>query len=226
MRRSCVSGIFLVTLAPAALLAAFATPAAAAELELTPTLAYRSDDYGCNGPDVIILESLIFPPPPCSFVRAESEDGLAVGAVIGIGIGHGWQVEVLASRQETELDVRFDPALEPLWSDLGLVFEPADADFTVTHLQVGLARTWGAGTVRPFAGVAAGVSRVDADDPQFLVEFEEDAPSASLGAGAKVFLDERIGLRLEGRGYWIDLPSEVGGDFTQTEGSLGLVLRF
>ena len=104
---------------------------------------------------------------------------------------------MLASRQETELDLRFDPSLEPLWSDLGLVFEPADSDFTVTHLQVGLARTWGTGTVRPFAGVAAGVSRVDSDDPQFLVEFEEDAPSASLGAGAKVFLDERVGLRLD-----------------------------
>ena len=49
---------------------------------------------------------------------------------------------------------------------------------------------------------------------------------AFAAAGAKVFLDDRVGLRLEGRAYWIDLPSEVGGDFTQTEGSLGLVLRF
>jgi len=222
MRLSRFSTVFVLILLGAA------APAPAAELEVTPTVAYRSDDYSCTGSGVFILspEPAIFPPPTCAFVRAESDDGPAVGAVIGIGAGHGLQIEVLASRQETELELRFLPAVEEVLAEFEIFFPLAKPDFTVTHLQVGVARTWGAGTLRPFVGVAAGVSRVEADDALLIVDFQEDAPSASLGAGGKVFFDDRIGLRLEGRGYWVDLPSEAGGDFTQIEAALGLVLRF
>ncbi len=209
--------LLLQVLVAALAAAGLAPPAAAAEVELTPTVAYRSDDWECTGASAVIA---VFPPPSCAMVHAESEDGPAYGAVLGVGLGRSWELEVLASRQETEIKLEQQCCFESL-----ILF--TDPDFTITHLQVGLAHTWGAGTVRPFAGFALGASRVEADDPrQRIVDFEEDAASGSLGAGVKVYLWPRVGLRLEGRGYWIDLPAEVGGDFTQSEAAAGLAIRF
>lgn len=205
----------------AALAAVQAPSATAAEVELTPTLAYRSGGFSCNGAPVGILETtdLIFPPPPCGQLGAETEDDVAIGAILGIGIGNGLQVEVLINRQEAEQRRRLD----------GFPFDfPSlpGADVTVSHLQAGLSKTWGHGTVRPFLAAAAGVSRVDADDPVRFTDFREDAFSTSLGGGVKTFFDDRFGLRFEARGYWVDLPSEVGGTYTQEELSVGAILRW
>jgi hypothetical protein len=199
--------------------AAFPAPAAA-EVELTPTVAYRAGGYDCTG--TVLFDGFDLPgfrSAFCEYIRAESQDGPAFGAVLGVGLADDLLLEVLASRQETELEIDFLPPVE-------IFFPLSDLDFTVTHLQVGVARSWGEGAVRPFAGVAAGASRVQSDGNVRMNGFEDDAFSASLGAGLKVFLDERFGVRLEGRGYWVDLPSEAGGDFTQTEAAAGLILKF
>lgn len=227
-RKNPLRALPLIPLLVLAAAAALAVPAAAVEVEVTPTVAYRSDDYGCRSGDVVIaFDPQIFPPPTCSFFSAESNDGPAFGAVLGFGNGRDWQLELLASRQETELDLAFAPNVQVLAGDVENFVPPSQPDFTVSHLQLGVARTWGGGVVRPFASVAVGASRVEADDPeQRLLEFEDDAFSASFGTGVKVFFSERVGLRLEGRGYWVDLESEAGGDFTQTEAATGLILRF
>ena len=51
-------------------------------------------------------------------------------------------------------------------------------------------------------------------------------PEASAGGGVKVRFTDHLGLRLEGRVYWVDLPQEVGGDFVETDLGAGLILRF
>jgi len=210
-----------------ALVALAAAPLAAAELELTPTVAYRSGDYGCTGTEAMILiEPQIVPLSTCGLVRAKSDDATAFGVILGLGLGAdgGLGLELLLNRQETELDLELLPGFETLGQPA--LFAPLSTpDFTVTHLQAGIVYTWGESRVQPFAGLAAGVSRVEADDPQGNVDFAEDSPSASLGAGLKIRLGGRLGLRLEGRTYWIDLPRDAGGDFTQTEGALGLIIR-
>lgn len=215
------NGSFLV--ATFALVAAsLSPPAGAGEIELTPTLAYRSGGFSCDGADAFIqIDPLpVFPISACSFIGAEAEDDVAFGAILGIGIGNGLQVEVLANRQETELRRRLG----------GIEFfqfvAVPDADLTVTHLQAGLSKTWGSGTVRPFVGAAAGVSRVEADDPALFTDFREDALSASAGVGVKTYLSDRFGLRFEARGYWVDMPRELGGDFTQQDLSVGAILRW
>jgi len=219
-----------VLLVPFVLLAALAAaPAAAAGWELTPTVAYRSTGYECTGDEEVQTFSISnFPSDTCSFVHGEADDGAAFGAILGVDVGRNLQVEVLANRQETvDVPLDFILPIETLLGDLELFVPLSTPELTVTHLQVGLARTWGDGVVRPFAGVAVGASRVDADDPeQHIIDFEEDAFSASLGAGLKLFFSERLGLRLEARGYWVDLSSDLGGDFTQTEAGVGVILRF
>lgn len=206
---------FLPFLLIAALGAATA-PAAGAGFELTPTVSYRSSDYECTGSTVLNVVA-----PPCGIgVRSEAEDGEAFGVVAGFEVAPGWAIEVLANREETELDVRALPGFL-------FLFPPTNADFTVTHLQVGVARTWGEGTLQPFAGIAAGVTQAEAEHPdQHHVEFDEDAPSASAGGGVKIGFNDRLGLRLEGRVYWVDLPEEVGGDFVETDLGAGLIVRF
>jgi hypothetical protein len=214
-------------LAAIGMLAAFAAaPAVAADWELTPTVAHRSTGYECTGGEGVIATTSVFPPPTCAFVHAEAEDSAAFGVVLGVGVGRHLQVELLASRQETEIDQRLLPGVQTLAEDFGLFAPLSTPDFAVTHLQAGVARSWGEGTARPFVGVAVGGSRVDSDDPQRGIDFEEDAFSASVGAGFKMYFSERLGLRLEARGYWVDLDSDLGGDFTQSEAGAGLILRF
>lgn len=197
-------------------LAAAASPAAGAGFEITPTFSYRSSDYGCTGASDFPVRA-----PACGVgVESDAENGEAFGVLAGFAISRGWAIEVLAGREETELDVEPLPGFE-------FLVPPEDADFTITHLQAGVARTWGDGAVQPFAGVAAGVSRVEAESPeQHHIEFDEDALSASAGAGVKIGLTDWLGLRLEGRAYWVDLPEEVGGSFTETELAGGLIFRF
>ena len=197
------------------LLVVLAAGSASADVELTPTLGYRFDDYRCSGD----IAGPSVPPSACNHVTARSDDGPVFGLVLAFDVRRPLQLELLASRQESELHLTSRvPTAVP--------FAPLDdPDYTVTHLQLGLSRTWGEGTVRPFAGVAVGGSRVEADSPQRIVDFEDDVPSASLGAGVKLLLGERLGLRLEGRGYWLDLPSELGGGFAQGDATVGLILR-
>jgi hypothetical protein len=213
----------LRTLPLAVLLVVLAARSASADVELTPTVGYRFDDYRCSGDQAVIAGQSIFPPRACNRVTARSDDGPVFGLVLAFDVRRHLQLELLASRQESELLLTsgVPTAVTPSGS-----FAPLDEpDFTVTHLQIGLSRIWGEGTVRPFAGVAVGASRVEADSPQRVVDFEDDVPSASLGAGVKLLFGKRLGLRLEGRGYWLDLPSELGGGFAQGDATIGLILR-
>ena len=58
--------------------------------------------------------------------------------------------------------------------------------------------------------------------------------SASLAGGARLRLSQRLGLRLEGRAYRVDLPDELGPhmrrrgseSLDQTELTAGLAVRF
>jgi len=182
------------------LLALAALPAAA-EVEITPTFAYRSDDFSELDPRINCIQA------PCEF-PVETDDAVAYGVVVGFGFADGWAVEILANRWSTDV-----------------AGNTGEFDFEVTHLQAGLAYTWGDGTVRPFVGAAAGQSRVDNQAP-FGRDPEEDAFSWSAGGGVKIGLTDLLALRLEARGYWVDLDDVHGGSLMQQELSAGLTFRF
>jgi len=185
-------------------LAVVAALPAAAEVEVTPTIAYRSDDFSEQDPRINCVQA------PCDF-PVETDDAAAYGVVVGFGFADGWAVELLANRWSTDLDRSSS-------------FE-APVDFEVTHLQAGLAYTWGQGNVRPFVAAAAGQSRVDNQAP-FGRDPKEDAFSWSAGGGVKIGLTDLLALRLEARGYWVDLDDSHGGSFKQQEVSAGLAFRF
>lgn len=216
MSRTLSSKTLLLPLLLTPLGAAIAAPAAAAGVEVTPTVSYRSDGYDLS-PQPLVCVAIF---RDCQLV-AEADDGPAFGVVVGFDLRPGWQLEVLASRRDSDLQVLSTAV--PINDPPTPIERRSESDLTVTHLQAGLARTWGEGTVRPFGGVAAGVSRLETDAAGPI---SEDAFSASAGAGVKVDLSNRLGLRLEGRGWWVDLPEHAGGDFTQLDATAGLILRF
>jgi hypothetical protein len=106
-------------------------------------------------------------------------------------------------------------------------------DFDVTHLHVGLRKMWRFGRVEPFGAFGAGLTLLESD-PLFNGPIDLTRGSASLAAGARLRLSERLGLRLEGRAYLVDLPEEIGPfmqrlsseGFSQSELTAGLGFRF
>ncbi|MGH9382460.1 MAG: outer membrane protein [Thermoanaerobaculia bacterium] len=214
-----------------ALSAALMPPAAAAaDVELTPTVSYRAEGYSLRQDLVCIT---IY--EECR-LRADGEDGPAFGLILGVGLAPDWQLELLANRQESEPEARVD-LIAPPGTRIPDLRVTEDLDFKATHVQIGVSRTWGDGGVRPFVGGAVGASRVEITGPKppgptfappfFQIEDRsEDTLSGSLGAGVKLYLSPRIGVRLEARGYWVDLGEDAGGDFTQAEAAAGLILRF
>ncbi|WP_163322617.1 porin family protein [Draconibacterium mangrovi] len=91
-------------------------------------------------------------------------------------------------------------------------------DMAVEHYQVGMLREFSAGTVIPFAKVSFGTSRYvqtsGGDERTWLF-------SGGIGAGAKVFLSDRVGLRLftnlmlplefDGAGFWCGIGTGGSG---------------
>jgi opacity protein-like surface antigen len=195
-------------------------PAAGAGVELTPFVGYSSN------PDYAFSQGLaclaIF--TDCT-VRGETDDGSAYGLILGVALRPGWQLELLANRQEFDLQARGRfVSVSPGFPD---VFFTDVLDYDVTHLQLGASRSFGEGTVRPFLGAAVGGSRVEiARDDRLITGSSKDALSASVGGGVKVDVSPRLAVRVEGRGWWVDLDGESGGDYTQLDAAAGLAFHW
>lgn len=155
-------------------------------------------------------------------------DDLAYGVTFDIPLSSDLQLELLASRQETEL--RFARDLFGGATEL--------ADFDVSYYHLGLLWQFGDRRVSPFFVVGAGVATLSPDLPGAS---SETRFSASVGGGVKVFLSESVGLRFEGRGFVSDFAGGerrhegrcgswnddcYGADFSQGQASIGLILAF
>lgn len=173
---------FVFAAALAASLTPLFTPAPAAaegayRFELTPMASYRW------GGEISAEDNDLFD------ADLEVDAGGAFGVTLDIPLSQSVQLELLASRQETEL--RFDDGL------FGGDFDVAD--FDVTYLHAGLLFQGGSRDVSPFFVASAGVSRLDPDVPGADTE---DRFSMSLGGGVKVFFNDHVGMRFEGRGFF------------------------
>lgn len=186
--------------------------AAGAKFELTPTVSYRSQgEFDLETVDFLDEE-------------AELEDGGSFGLNFGIKLNRVFWLEFLANRQETELI-----------EDEGLFGEERSvADVDVTYVQVGLLAQFGSGQVQPFVAGGLGVAHLA---PDFPGSSDEDRFAANFGGGVKIHFNEHLGLRLEARGYVVDLDDDdVGRDrdrfeeeddaLYQAEASVGLILSF
>jgi hypothetical protein len=169
-------------------------PAAAAaqvsRFEVTPFVGYRLagevDDFADIGFDT-----------PSD---VEIDEAPTYGLIFDIPLSPNWQLELLASRQNTSFSA--DEGLLSPSEDLG------DVDLGLYH--AGFVLQWGDGQVSPFAVATLGLARIE---PDLVALDAENYLSGTLGGGVKIFFSENVGLRLEARGTWIDLATDFGGDY-------------
>jgi hypothetical protein len=178
-------------------------------LEITPTVGYRwggsidvheraleFDDYGVD-------------------VDASGTYGLR----LGVDMSSNLQLEVLFSRQPGEfID---EHGLFAEWftaipdgpdadthPDGYLIEGRADIlDVNVTYIHGGLLWFWGKGENRKYLVGSLGVTRVDPGVPLHT----EVGLSASVGAGYRIPLSDKLGLRFEGRAFWTMLDDGAIG---------------
>lgn len=145
--------------------------------ELTPTVSYNFGGT-LSGDDGDFFQ-----------FDLDAKSSPAYGLTFDIPLAPWVQLELLASRQQTEL--QFDSG----------IFAPNEtvADLDVSYYHVGGLFQWGSGQVHPFVVASLGTTRFDADVPGSNAEYRF---SASCGGGVKVFFNEHIGMRFEGRGFW------------------------
>ncbi len=150
------------------------------------------------------------------------DEGASFGIIFDIPLNPNWQIELLANRQDSEFIV-----------DAGL-FTPEQSlgDVTVDIVNAGLLYQWGPGQVQGFVSGGLGIARIEPDRPN--VEAESRF-AGNFGGGVKVFFAENVGLRFEGRGYWVDLETgfddrsdrfESDEGLFQGEASVGLILSW
>jgi outer membrane protein with beta-barrel domain len=197
----------LAFLVPAALLAQ------PGQFELTPTAGYRlAGDFNTRSNDAFD-----------SRLKVKVDESAVFGLTFDIPLSPYWQLELLANRQRTEFS-----------TDDGLL-SPSDklGDVDLTFVHAGFLLQWGGGQVSPFLTASAGVTHIE---PRFNDLDADNRFSASLGGGVKVFVNQNLGFRFEGRGYWTDLDTDFHNDgrrrddrrdgLYQGEASVGLILAF
>jgi hypothetical protein len=190
------------------------SPAAAeTKYELTPFVGYRA---GGEFEDFLLGTDL------------EINQSSSYGLILDIPLGGGSQLEILWSRQSTELDAGGPLVSQPLF------------DIDIDYLHVGGVYNWGyeEDKIRPFLLGTLGVT-ILSPEPSSLDS--ETNFSAGFGGGVKVFASDHIGFRFEGRGYLTFLDSTGSGVFCgpsgclvavssdvlgQFEGRAGLIITF
>ena len=157
------------------------------------------------------------------------DDGESFGLILNARHSHNTQWEILYSRQETSANTT------------GLGLSDPRLDVTIEYLQAGGTYLWDGDTVRPFLAATLGVSQVDITTPGYD---SDSFFSFSLGLGFQVAPTNRLGLRLEARGYGtlLDSSSDLFCEFGpsnnicvvridgtimwQVEALAGIVFRF
>lgn len=209
-------------LARLVVLASLLVPSVAlAAVEVTPLAGYRAGGLEIETGTLCVTL-------PCP-TFAESDDSALYGAIVGLPINDRYQFELLLNRQPSELVFTEGPGVPR--RSLGTT------DFDVTHVHAGVLRRWRLSSFEPFVSVSGGQTWIDANS--FLIgNLDENLWSGSVAAGARVPLGkaDRFGLRLEARGYLVDIPSGGLGDsefpraleddLTQLETSVGVTFRF
>lgn len=151
------------------------------------------------------------------------DEGSSFGVILDVPLTPNFQLEFIANRQNSELVV-----------DSG-IFTPEQSlgDVTVDLVNAGILYQWGPGQVQGFFSGGLGIARIEPDRND--VEAESRF-SGNLGGGVKIFFAENIGLRFEGRGYWVDLETDFEDDrrdrfesdegLWQGEASVGLIFSW
>ncbi len=177
---------FAAPLALTVLLAAVAAaPAVAHSVEVAPF-------YGWRVGGEIEAEDLFTGAP--FRLDLDVEEGEAYGLFVDIPVTRNVQVELLFSRQETEL--KTEPSF---FAPPAVLFE-----LDVDYYHAGVLYQWAPGQVRPYVVFTLGATRLD---PTGDLLDAETRFTAALGGGVKVLFSEHVGVRFDGR-YFSTLIDE------------------
>jgi len=108
------------------------------------------------------------------------------GVAVDINARPGFQLELLWQRQDTELEFKSGGSKQSL------------GDMAIEYWQIGGVTGVQRDNVMPFTGVTLGGVRVAPDQGDDAWKF-----GVILSLGAKVYLSERVGIRVQGRLPWI-----------------------
>lgn len=111
----------------------------------------------------------------------DTDGAPAVGAIVDIPLGNGFQIEGLFTHQETHVTVQTPFGPSARWR------------VTVDHFQGGALQEYSEGRVRPFAIGTLGLTRY-AGGGDSEMRF-----SLGAGGGVKLFPTSRVGVRLNGQ---------------------------
>lgn len=158
--------------------------------EVTPFAGYRLTGEIENSADIgFDFESDV-----------EIDEAPTYGVIFDIPLSPNWQLELMASRQNTSFIV--DEGLLSPSENLG--------DVDLSLFQAGFLLQWGEGQVSPFAVATLGLARLE---PDFVELDAENYFAGTFGGGVKIFFSENVGLRFEGRGTWIALDADFDDDY-------------
>lgn len=148
------------------------TPPPETQFEITPFIGYQfGGDFVDRWGDDDVIDSDI-------------DESPNYGLMVNIGVIHGFQIELLYSRQDSEL-------VPDRWYD-----NPYARDITVEYYHAGGLYQWKFDKVVPYVAGSMGATRFDPDRLGSDTKF-----SWSAGGGVKLMFNPHVGLRLDGRFY-------------------------
>jgi len=152
------------------------------------------------------------------------DDNPNYGGVLGVGIASNVFAEFTYNRQDSKVQYAYNNQSEPL-------------DISTEYYHLGASQAMGDGKVRPFGAFSLGATRYNLKESYDEVDAHAEwFMSFALGLGAKVHLNDKLGIRLQARmgvplslnGMWVGTGG-AGGSFLvpiwQFDFSAGLVLR-
>lgn len=180
--------------------------------ELTLFGGYR-DGGRVEGWDTVVF--------PFKF-RADLESSPSYGLAVDVPVDGARQVELWVSRQSGELRGNYELSTG----------SRSAGDLEVTYVHLGLVQSWFRRGGAVYVGLGAGITVLD---PQLEGIDADTRFSASVATGAKYFLSDHLGVRVDLRGYWTGAndalsnrhgPLHFGysSNFVQGEASIGISL--
>ncbi len=118
-------------------------------------------------------------------IRAKIDESANYGLMVNIGVFKGFQIELMYSRQDTELVPDRRPPED--WVDL---------DMTVEYYHAGALYQWKFDKVVPYVAGSLGATRFAPEQLRSDTKF-----SVSGGGGVKLMFSPHVGLRFDGRLY-------------------------
>ena len=167
-------------------------------VEVTPTVGYRwGGDIRIESRGLAIIE-----PDGSTVYNKDFNVGISSGGSYGLRLdftlSQKFQLELMANFQQTQLKDG-----QGLFGEVPGGFLPAGTvnflDITIHHYQAGIVWYLNDGPNRWFLVGSAGITEIN---PHFPLP-NDSAFSTGLGAGIRMDISDRLGVRFEGRYYFV-----------------------